>query len=38
MEVSVVGRHWGMEVQAKGFQEQNEVSETFVDGYTKLLD
>ena len=34
MEVSVVGRHWCIEVQTEGFQEQNEVSEIFVDGCT----
>ena len=38
MEVSVVWRHWCVEVQTEGFQEQNEVSEIFVDGCTQLLD
>ena len=37
MEVSVVRRHWRVEVQTEGFQEQNEVSEIFVDGCTQLL-
>ena len=34
VEVMVIGRHWCVEVQTEGFQEQDEVSEIFVDGYT----
>ena len=34
MEVSVIGRHRCVKVQTEGFQEQDEVSEIFVDGYT----
>ena len=34
VEVAVVRRHWCVEVQAEGFQKQDEVSEIFVDGCT----
>ena len=37
MNVAVVRRHWCIEVQAEGFQEQDEVSEIFVNGETQLF-